>query len=245
MDPELVRLYGLIFAPSAIALVDTLRFRSGTWRRAGERRWLWRAFVVVLPWLGPGFYASGPRLRLRQEVETMREEAQGLARVPRRELRIVVAEDDLLADWRAVHNAIVPTDPLSLDEVAERARRHRLTLAYVDDELVGNATVRPPLWDDEVEAAGLSADAEGVATVIVRILPEHRRRGLGSAYYDVELAVARGWAPRRIETVVLESNADGLAFAAAHGFVEHDRHTPDGHDAALVGLHLPDAAPQG
>jgi GNAT superfamily N-acetyltransferase len=94
--------------------------------------------------------------------------------------------------------------------------------------LVGNATVRPPTGPD------------GVATVIVRVLPEHRRRGLGSAYLESELAVARATGARRIETVVLESNADGLAFALAHGFVEHDRYVLDGDTVAFIDLHLPE-----
>ena len=78
-----------------------------------------------------------------------------------------------------------------------------------------------------------------MATVIIRILPEHRRRGLGSAYLECELGQARASGARRIETVVLESNADGLAFALAHGFVEHDRYVLDGDTVAFIDLHLP------
>ena len=142
-------------------------------------------------------------------------------------LAIVAATGTLLDDWRAIHNAIIPTAPLSADDVAERARRNRLTLAYDDGELVGNATVRPP------------SGPEGTATVIVRILPAHRRRGYGTAYLEAELAHARSEGARRIETVVLESNSDGLAFALAHGFVEHDRYLLEGDTIAFVDLHLP------
>jgi GNAT superfamily N-acetyltransferase len=142
-------------------------------------------------------------------------------------LDIVSATGPLLDDWRAIHNAIIPTAPLSATDVAERATRHRLTLAYSAGELVGNATVRPP------------TQPELVATVIVRILPEHRRRGLGSAYLEAELAQARSAGAVRIETVVLESNSDGMSFALAHGFVEHDRYLLDGDTVAFVDLHLP------
>jgi GNAT superfamily N-acetyltransferase len=141
---------------------------------------------------------------------------------------VVLATGPLLAEWRAIHNAIIPTAPLSTDEVAERATRHRLTLGYADGELVGNATVRPP------------ADAEATATVIVRIVPSRRRQGLGSAYLASELAQARALGARRIETVVLASNDDGLAFALAHGFVEHDRYVLEGDTIPFVDLHLPD-----
>jgi ribosomal protein S18 acetylase RimI-like enzyme len=140
---------------------------------------------------------------------------------------IVVATGPLLEEWRAIHNAIIPTAPLSADEVVDRAGRHRLTLGYVDGELAGNATLRPP------------AEPDAVATVIVRILPGHRRRGHGTEYLDAELAVARARGARRIETVVLASNTDGLAFAEARGFVEHDRYLLDGDTVPFVDLHLP------
>ena len=143
-------------------------------------------------------------------------------------LDVVAATGSLLTPWREIHNAIIPTDPLSVADVAERATRHRLTIAYADGVLVGNATVRPPQHPD------------ALATVLVRILPEHRRRDLGSAYLEVELAHARSLSARRIETVVLASNTDGLEFARARGFVEHDRYVLDGHTIAFVDLHLPD-----
>ena len=39
--------------------------------------------------------------------------------------------------------------------------------------------------------------------------------------------------------MVLESNSDGLAFALAHGFVEHDRYLLEGDTIPFVDLHLP------
>jgi GNAT superfamily N-acetyltransferase len=142
-------------------------------------------------------------------------------------LDIVVATGPLLEDWRAIHNTIIPTDPLSAGDVAERSTRHRLTLAYAEGRLVGNATVRPP------------HEPDAVATVIVRILPERRREGHGSTYLEAELAQAQALGARRIETVVLASNTDGLAFALARGFVEHDRYVLDGDTIAFIDLHLP------
>ena len=120
--------------------------------------------------------------------------------------------DDTREAWRAIHNQIIPTDPLSAEDVAERAARNHLTLAYVGGVLIGNATLRPPT----VESA--------TATVIVRILPEFRRRGYGSAYLASMLEAARATGAARIETVVLASNEDGLAVALAPGFVEFDRY---------------------
>ncbi|HEX5918753.1 MAG TPA: GNAT family N-acetyltransferase [Nocardioides sp.] len=142
-------------------------------------------------------------------------------------LVVSVATGPGLALWRDVHNAVVPTAPLSAEDVARRARLHRLTLAHVDGELVGNATLRPP------------TERSTVATVIVRILPEHRRRGHGTSYYATELEHALRLSPSRIETVVLASNHDGLEFARHRGFVEHDRYVLDGDSVAFVDLHLP------
>ena len=142
-------------------------------------------------------------------------------------LRIVPVDAGTVGLWRDIHNLVVPAHVLSEDDVRERLARNRLTLAYDGDLLVGNATIRPPLPDAMT------------ATVIVRILPQHRRKGHGSEYLTVQLAEARGLRARRIETVVLAANEDGLAFAVRRGFVEFDRYVLDGDSAEYVDLHLP------
>jgi RimJ/RimL family protein N-acetyltransferase len=141
-------------------------------------------------------------------------------------LRVSPAAPDRLGEWRKVHNEIIATSPLSAEEVTERAGRNHLTVGHVGAALVGCATVRPPEGES------------GTVTVIVRILEPFRRRGLGSTYLDAALADARAMGPDRIETVVLESNGEGLAFARRHGFVEHDRYVVDGQTVPFVDLHL-------
>lgn len=131
--------------------------------------------------------------------------------------------DAMLEDWRHVHNVIVPPAALSLDEVRERARRNVLEVAYVDDVLVGCTTVRAP-------------DEDGVVTVIARVLPEHRRQGIGGQLYAHALDQASD--ARAVETVVLESNAAGLAFALAHGFAELERYVLPGEEARWITLRL-------
>ncbi|MFF6792000.1 GNAT family N-acetyltransferase [Streptomyces filamentosus] len=130
------------------------------------------------------------------------------------------------ADWRAVHNAIVPTAVLSEDEVRERAGRNRLEVAYLDGVAVGCSTVRPP--DGETPAA----------TVIARILPGHRRRGFGTALYERGLAHARTLGGAGVETVVLASNEEGLRFARARGFTEVERYVLPGDTIPFVTLRL-------
>lgn len=142
-------------------------------------------------------------------------------------LVVAVATGPDLVEWRRIHNTVIPTAPLSADDVARRAGVHRLTLARVDGQVVGNATVRPP------------SPTSPVATLIVRVLPVYRRRGHGTAYFLAELDHVTRLAPSRIETVVLASNHDGLAFAHRHGFVEHDRYLLEGDSVPFVDLHLP------
>ena len=77
-----------------------------------------------------------------------------------------------------------------------------------------------------------------VPTVIVRVLPPFRKRGFGTSYLDVTIAAARALGATRIETVVLASNTDGLAFALSHGFVEHDRYNLEGDRIPFIDLHL-------
>jgi GNAT superfamily N-acetyltransferase len=137
-------------------------------------------------------------------------------------LTIVPATGELLEVWRAVHNTVIPPLPLSIEEVAEGALRNDLTLAFHDGVLVGNATVRAP--------------EEGAVTVIVRVLPEHRRQGHGAAYFHEVLKRPHARDAEQINTVVLAANADGLAFARRHGLVETERYEVDG--VPFVDLHL-------
>lgn len=145
------------------------------------------------------------------------------------QLRIEPVDEGSLEDWRYVHNLIIPTDPLSSDEVRERLQRNRLEVAYVVDVLVGCATIRPPVDSP-------------TATVIVRVLPEHRRRGYGLTFYERELATARSLGADVIETIILLSNTDGLRFAEARGFVEFERYLLPGDTVPFLTMRLEDAA---
>ncbi|MEV8536823.1 GNAT family N-acetyltransferase [Streptomyces sp. NPDC051211] len=126
--------------------------------------------------------------------------------------KVHAGTEHTLLDWQYVHNLIIPADPLSLEDVRERSGRNHLEVAYLGDTLVGCSTVRPP------------AEDPATATVIARILPDHRGRGLGTKLYEHNLAKARELGATTVETVVLGSNPEGLRFAAAHGFVETERY---------------------
>ncbi|HLL34541.1 MAG TPA: GNAT family N-acetyltransferase [Streptomyces sp.] len=143
------------------------------------------------------------------------------------DLRIQQPHDDAaLRDWQHVHNTIIPTHLLSLDEIRERARRHHLEVAYLGDVLMGCSTVRPP------------EDSTRTATVIARVLPAHRRQGYGEQLYARGLERARELGAEVIETVVLASNEDGLGFAEKHGFVETERYLLPGDTIPWIDLRL-------
>ncbi|MFE9634245.1 GNAT family N-acetyltransferase [Streptomyces sp. NPDC006463] len=143
------------------------------------------------------------------------------------DLRIEAVGDDATSrDWRYVHNLIIPTDPLSPEDVRERAGRNVLEVAYLGDEVVGCTTVRPP------------RDGEPVGTVIARVLPGHRGQGYGGVLYARGLARARELGAERIRTVVLESNPEGLRFALAHGFEEVERYLLPGDTVPYIDLEL-------
>lgn len=143
------------------------------------------------------------------------------------ELRIVPVDGDtMLQDWRSVHNAIIPTAVLSLAEVRERAGRNRLAVAYLGEVATGCSTVRPP------------SEGASTATVIARVLPDHRGRGFGGALYERGLADARALGADVIETCVLESNPEGLRFALGRGFVETERYVLPGDSVPFIDLRL-------
>ncbi|MFF3466754.1 GNAT family N-acetyltransferase [Streptomyces sp. NPDC002619] len=147
------------------------------------------------------------------------------------DLRLAVVDGDaVLEQWRHVHNVIVPPAAMSLDEARERRERYRLENAYVGDVLVGCSTVRPP------------QEAGGAVTVIVRVLPEFRRRGYGTELYEHCLAHARVLGAGVVETCVLAANEDGLRFAGRRGFVEVERYVLDGENDLWVDLRLASGA---
>lgn len=137
--------------------------------------------------------------------------------------------------WRYVHNLIVPPCALTLAEVRERARRNHLEIALLDGEPVGCSTVRPP-------AAATARDA---ATVIARVLPAHRGRGLGTHLYERGLRHALALGARTVETFVVETSTDGLRFAARRGFTEVERYPLTPAADAWTEVHLRSAAPGG
>lgn len=108
--------------------------------------------------------------------------------------------------------------------------RNVLEVAYDGEVLVGCSTVRPP-------AEGTAVAETSAAVVIVRVLPEYRRRGFGELMYRRCLRRGRELAAV-VETHMLASNEDGLRFAKAHGFVEVETYLLPGDSVPFVELRL-------
>jgi mycothiol synthase len=123
------------------------------------------------------------------------------------------AETDAdLAGWCAVWAAITPREPITVQQIRARLERQpwRLYLVAEEDGIVGLGFVGPTDSRDRV----------GVA---VRVLPEWRRRGLGSQLYEGVLEHALQREPEWISSTVSGTDADALAWAARRGFSEYGR----------------------
>jgi GNAT superfamily N-acetyltransferase len=121
-----------------------------------------------------------------------------------------VASDGDYAAWRQVRLAVVPYERAhSVPELrAQAGDQRRYFLAELDGKLAGSGM------------AGKS-DLAGAGSLAARVLPEHRRRGVGTALLRVlaEQAAAMGFG-------VAGTNIDdpgSLRFAERYGFTEVDR----------------------
>jgi mycothiol synthase len=124
------------------------------------------------------------------------------------ELRTVETDGDLEA-WIAVRRRVLPDEPAATKEQmrALEAPERLLLLAERDGELAGS---------------GLAARSDtGGGFVAPRILPEHRRHGVGTALLGRLLEHVRA---HGFEAAVAHADGEAaLAFAQKHGFVEVDR----------------------
>jgi GNAT superfamily N-acetyltransferase len=124
------------------------------------------------------------------------------------EIRSCVDDDDKAASL-AIYNAIWPLDAITMDEV--RSFESRAT-AYADFLAPGGSA-----W------VGLLPWRPGFGEALVTVLPEHRRQGLGTAFY----ARISSWLSEReireIDATVPEDDEESMAFAVNRGFHEVER----------------------
>jgi aminoglycoside phosphotransferase (APT) family kinase protein/predicted GNAT family N-acyltransferase len=222
-DPacDLIPAWNLLSGPARAVFREALEVDDDEWNR-GRGRALSMALIQL-----PYYRDTNKGIALNGQYVIDEVLADFGSVAPRLRIERVDSEA-LIRDWQQVHNEIIPTDPLSLDDVRERVGRNVLEVAYHDGILVGCSTVRPP--SEETPAV----------TVISRILPAYRRQGFGEELYRRCLARARDLGTS-VETIVLASNVEGLAFAESHGFVEFERYLLPGATIPFIGLRLSSA----
>jgi GNAT superfamily N-acetyltransferase len=135
--------------------------------------------------------------------------------------------DDEYEAWRAVRLAVEPGSRThSLEELrAQDSADRLLVLAIEDGDVVGSGIAD-------------RSDTAGAGFVAPRVLPEHRRRGVGSALLRGLVEHCSGL---DVPTVVAGVDDEGsLAFAEHFGFVEIDREVEQvravGEEPAPTGL---------
>jgi mycothiol synthase len=112
-----------------------------------------------------------------------------------------------------IYNEVVPTEAVSLDESrAWKAAQvgHQELVAMWNGEPAGSAVI------------GI-ARAHPSALTLITVLPETRRRGVGSALYRDVSRWARSREVEALSTRVTEDDVESLEFARRRGFVEHGR----------------------
>ncbi len=140
-------------------------------------------------------------------------------------VRQVESNADLDA-WIAVRRRVLPNEPATTKEQmrALEAPARLLLLAELDGELAGSGLA------DRSQTGG--------AYVAPRILPKHRRRGVGSAVLERSLEHARA---SGFESAVAHAEEPGaIEFAHHHGFAESDREVEQ---VRIVSAAEPDAPP--
>lgn len=118
-----------------------------------------------------------------------------------------------LTGWCEVWTAITPREPVILEEVKRRLKRYpdRLYLVAEDGGQIVGAGF-----------AGPSQSTERTA-VEARVLPEHRRRGIGSELLEQALAHASELEPRWASGMVFEDEPEAVGWVTRRGFEEYDR----------------------
>jgi GNAT superfamily N-acetyltransferase len=119
------------------------------------------------------------------------------------------ADDDDKAASLAIYNEIWPLDAITIDEVRSFESR---ASAYADFLGSGGSA-----W------VGLLPWRPGFGETFVTVLPEHRRQGLGTAFYERISEWLAQHDIDQIDTTVPEDEDASIAFAVKRGFHEVER----------------------
>ena len=121
-------------------------------------------------------------------------------------IRPVESDADLEA-WVEIKNAVVPNEPTTVEQM------HR----YADEP--GRALF---LADGKGCAIAALSNFGGKAFIAVRVLPEHRRQGVGRALAEVCAAHARSLGRDGVNCFVYADEPHSIAFAESYGLEDVD-----------------------
>jgi mycothiol synthase len=134
-------------------------------------------------------------------------------------IRPFAETDDDYAAWAAVKNAAYPEYATTVERLRSDDARHDPKyrrgrwLAFQGDTVVGSAHYGQSPWSYHPRKFHIKAD----------VIPEARRRGVGSALYDTVLAALAPFDPVSLHTDASEAWAESVRFAEKRGFVEQER----------------------
>jgi GNAT superfamily N-acetyltransferase len=124
------------------------------------------------------------------------------------EIRPCADEADLEASM-TIYNAVFPWEAVTMDEVRSFISQ---TLDYGDFVGSGGSV-----------AVGVMPQRPDVAFVMLAVLPDHRRRGVGTALYQEVSTWLAERDVHRMDVPVHEDDEDAIAFAERRGFQEVER----------------------
>jgi mycothiol synthase len=136
-----------------------------------------------------------------------------------------------LESWLEVRNAVVPNEPATIEQIRRDTEPDRIHLLAEDD---GRAT--------GCGLAGLSSFG-AKAFVAVRVLAEHRRRGIGTALYRACADHARSLGRDGVNAFVYADEPHAIAFAEHFGLRAVDYQLEQ--VRIVVGDEPPPGAPDG
>jgi GNAT superfamily N-acetyltransferase len=124
-------------------------------------------------------------------------------------LRPVHTDDDL-ETWAELKSRVVPSGPVTADQLRRSAGRDRLLLlAELDGVAVGCGTAD-------------RSNVGGRAFIAARVLPEHRRQGIGTALVGALAEHARTLGLSGVNAFVDAAEPHSIAFAEQLGLIEVD-----------------------